>query len=62
MNEPEATPWVLMGILALALLTYPLIAIFNHRTLVLGVPVILVYLFGIWGALIGLSTRYPPRG
>lgn len=62
MDEPKATPWVLMGILALALLTYPLLAVFNHRTPVMGVPLILVYLFGVWFALIGLSMRYrPPR-
>jgi hypothetical protein len=36
------------------LLTYPLLALFNHGGSVLGIPVLYAYLFGAWGLLIGL--------
>lgn len=62
MDEPEATPWVLMGLLAFTLLTYPVLAVFNHRTPVFGVPALLLYIFGIWGAFILFSMRYRRRG
>ena len=37
----------LLGVLALS---YPLLAIFNRPLLVAGVPLLYVYLFGVWAA------------
>ena len=43
----------LVGVLAL---NYPLLELFNDARLVLGVPVLYLYLFLVWGGLIGLSA------
>jgi hypothetical protein len=54
---------VLTG-LGFALLVPPLVQLFNHDVRVLGVPQIVVYLFGIWLALIvgtAILTRRLPR-
>ncbi|GEM_PF-5117261 len=61
MPDPDAMPWGLMLLLALGLLSYPMLALFNHRTVIVGVPLILLYLFGVWGGLILASTLYRPR-
>jgi hypothetical protein len=61
MDESEAAPWGLMAIMAIALLSAPVLVLFNHRTPVFGIPLILLYLFGLWGGLILLSTCYRPR-
>jgi hypothetical protein len=41
----------LLGVL---LFNYPLLALFNRATLVAGVPLLYVYIFGAWALLIGL--------
>lgn len=61
MQEPDASPWGLMLLLGLLLLSYPLMALFNHRTPIFGVPMILLYGFGVWLGLILLSLLYRPR-
>ncbi len=61
MEEPDATPWGLMLIMALVMLSYPWLAIFNQRLPLLGVPLVLLYVFGVWGGLIVLSLLYRPR-
>lgn len=33
---------------------YPLLALFNHAGLVLGIPVLFAYVFAAWGVLIAL--------
>ena len=38
--------------LAVLLLVPPLVQLFNHQVRFLGVPQIVVYLFGVWTALI----------
>ena len=40
--------WALLGILLLILTNYPFLKIFNHDTLVNGIPILLFYLFGVW--------------
>jgi hypothetical protein len=37
-----------------ALLAWPLLTIPNHGTLVAGVPAMVLYLFALWGALVGV--------
>jgi phosphotransferase system glucose/maltose/N-acetylglucosamine-specific IIC component len=39
---------VFLGILLFLLLTYPFLEIFNRDVLVAGIPLLPLYLFGIW--------------
>ena len=59
--RPEKLGGVL-GILCFLLLTYPLLQISNHDTLVIGLPLLFLYIFGVWVlAIIGLyalSSRF----
>jgi hypothetical protein len=41
-------PLALLGILVFLLLNYPWLQIFNRDTLVLGIPLLVLYLFGVW--------------
>ena len=43
----------LAGVLAL---NYPLLELFNDARLVLGIPLLYLYLFLVWGGLIGLGA------
>ncbi len=44
-----------LGILCFLLLSYPLLQIFNYTTLVTGIPLLFLYIFGVWVlAIIGL--------
>ena len=43
----------LLGVL---LFTYPVLALFNVHAMVLGVPVLYVYLFAAWAAVIVLAA------
>jgi len=38
----------LLGILIFLLLNFPLLQIFNHDTLLAGIPVLVLYLHGVW--------------
>ena len=54
----------LAGVLAL---NYPLLELFNDARLVFGIPLLYLYLFVVWGALIGLGAwvlegNSPPKG
>jgi len=40
--------WALLGILIFLLLNYPLLQIFNRDTLLGGIPVLILYLLGVW--------------
>jgi hypothetical protein len=47
--------WALGGILAFLLLNFPLMQIFNHDTLLAGIPVLVLYLHVVWvSAIVGL--------
>ena len=47
--------WALLGILIFLLLNFPLLQIFNHDTLLAGIPVLVLYLHVVWIlAIIGL--------
>lgn len=39
-----------------ALLSYPVVAAFNQSTPVAGIPLLVLYLFGVWVALIVLTA------
>ncbi len=43
----------LAGVLAL---NYPLLELFNDARLVLGIPLLYLYLFLVWGGIIGLGA------
>lgn len=45
----------LLGLLCFLLLIYPLLQIFNQDTFITGVPLLFLYIFGVWVlAIIGL--------
>jgi hypothetical protein len=47
--------WALWGILVFLLLNYPLLQIFNREPLLGGIPLLVLYLFGVWLlAIVGL--------
>jgi hypothetical protein len=47
--------WALGGILVFLLLSYPLLQIFNRDPLLGGIPLLVLYLFGVWLlAIVGL--------
>lgn len=51
---------VALAVLALVLFNYPLLRLFDVDVIVLGVPLVWLYVFGAWTALIvltGLTTR-----
>ena len=49
--------WALMGIFIFLLLNFPLLQIFNHDTLLAGIPLLILYLHGVWIlAIVGLYT------
>lgn len=39
---------IFLGVLAFALFNYPLLQIFNSTLSVGGIPLLVVYLFGVW--------------
>lgn len=47
--------WAFLGILIFLLLNFPLLQIFNHDTLLAGIPLLFLYLHGVWIlAIVGL--------
>ena len=52
---------VLLPLLALFLLMPPFVTLFTADGSVAGVPLIVVYLFGIWGLLLVATTNHPER-
>ncbi|MEW6386950.1 MAG: hypothetical protein AB1491_05475 [Thermodesulfobacteriota bacterium] len=40
--------WAFLGILIFLLLNYPLLQIFNRDVLLGGIPVLVLYLHGVW--------------
>ena len=43
-------------LLGFLLFSYPLLAVFNVQTTLFGIPVLYVYFFAVWGALIALMA------
>ncbi len=48
--------FVALFLLGFFLFNYPFLAVFNHARLVMGVPLLYLYLFAAWGVLIGLAA------
>lgn len=53
-EERTRTRLVVLAVLAFALFNYPLLHVFDTDVLVLGVPLVWLYVFGSWALLIGL--------
>lgn len=53
---------VALFVLGSLVLTYPLLALFNRSGTVFGIPMLYVYLFGAWAALIALMALAVTRG
>jgi uncharacterized membrane protein len=54
------TRLVVLAVLAFGLFNYPLLSVFDVNAIVLGVPLVWLYVFVVWGlliALVGLTTR-----
>jgi hypothetical protein len=49
-------------LLGFVLFGYPLLAVFNVPVMVFGIPVLYVYFFAAWGALIALMALVTERG
>ncbi len=55
---------VALFLLGCVLLNYPILSLVNLRILIFGLPLLYVYLFGVWCLLIGLialGTLFPSR-
>jgi hypothetical protein len=62
MDEMQrAQRFVAVCLLGALLLNYPFLALFNRAALFLGIPVIYVYLFTVWAALIALMALLVER-
>jgi hypothetical protein len=44
-----------------ACLVWPLLAIANHRVLILGVPALVLYLFAVWAAMVAVLIALARR-
>ena len=48
---------VALFLLGCVLFNYPILSLFNLEILIFGLPLLYVYLFGIWCLLIGFTAR-----
>jgi hypothetical protein len=63
--RPIAEKLALLFVLAAIVLNFPVLAVFNRHAAVGGVPVLYLYLFGVWAAAILaviVLTRHPWDG
>lgn len=59
-ERPVTTRLVVLAVLVFALFNYPLLRVFDVDVLVLGVPLVWLYIFVVWAlliALLGLTMR-----
>ncbi len=47
---------VALFLLGCVLFNYPILSLFNYEIPIFGLPLLLVYIFGIWCLLIGLTA------
>ncbi len=59
-SSPRRQRLAALCLLAFPLLTYPLLGLPSGQ--VAGFPAIFLYLFGVWGVLIGLAAWVSERG
>ncbi len=57
----DPLPWIGLSVVALFLLSYPWLAPFTQGRELLGIPLILWYVFGVWGVLILFGGLMRPR-
>ncbi|HEV7915224.1 MAG TPA: hypothetical protein VGP22_15770 [Albitalea sp.] len=57
----QAQRLVALFVLGCLLLSYPLLALFNNGGVVLGIPVLYAYLFGVWIGLVALMCLVVER-
>jgi hypothetical protein len=55
-NDVRGQRLVALCLLGLLLFNYPLLAVFNVPTMLFGIPLLYVYFFLAWAALIGLMA------
>ena len=60
--ESKGQRFVALCLLGALLFNYPILALFNVSGTVLGVPVLYVYMFGAWSALIALMAWIAESG
>ena len=53
-RETKAEHLVALCLLGFLLFNYPILALFNRSTLLLGIPLIYAYIFAAWAILIAL--------
>ena len=53
---------VALFLLGCLLFTYPILSLFAGSTQVFGIPLLYLYLFAAWGALIGMMALIVERG
>lgn len=56
----DPLPWLGIGLLAFFLLSYPWLSPFAQGRGLFGIPLILWYVFGVWGLLILLGALRRP--
>ncbi len=56
MSESKAQRFVALCMLGMVLFNFPILALFNVRGTLFGVPVLYVYIFCAWAALIALMA------
>lgn len=59
--EPDPLPWIGIGVVAFALLSYPWLSSFTQGKQWLGIPLFLWYVFGSWALLIVLGALQRPE-
>ena len=55
-TDVKSQRFVALCILGVLLFNFPILALFNVSGSVLGVPVLYIYIFGAWAALIALMA------
>jgi len=61
-SESKGQRFVALCMLGMVLFNYPILALFNVTGTVLGVPVLYVYVFVAWAALIALMAWIAESG
>ena len=62
MSESKGQRFVALCMLGLVLFNFPILALFNVPGTLFGVPVLYVYIFGAWAALIVLMALTAESG
>ena len=60
MSDDKSAKLIILFLVAVMLLNYPLMSIFDRRQFQFGIPLIYCYLFGVWALLvlfIGLAVQ-----